>query len=345
MATNELKLRTYSKRMNSLSSAISSINQQALNSTHRIERFNDQIHSLSTRITKIRQGNYQVLTHLEQDQAALLEKWIEFSPEIRGISHQKSETVQSKTRSLQIMLARKRRRTDYNLGNLQDIELSLTELRLNLSELQSFVASSLNPLEKRYRQIDEKLRMAESTVTLVSQASFPWKKGETPITATKAKDLINDLKGVITLTNHRFIFEHEKEIVLKKRFFIVTEKKIVREVTIHKPIGMVTQLTKGRVGLLKGAGLLVEFTSESGIPEMKFDTRSHEADWMVQSYSNIISGKVDEELAKSTPESTPEQEGHQLVACNICGAPYTEEIYRGQTSMNCKFCGAAIALK
>ena len=81
-------------------------------------------------------------------------------------------------------------------------------------------------------------------MTLINQASFPWIEGETAIISTKAKDLINNSNGIITLTNLHFIYEHEKEIVLKKRFFIVTEKKIVREVVVHKPIGIVTQITK-----------------------------------------------------------------------------------------------------
>ena len=97
--------------------------------------------------------------------------------------------------------------------------------------------------------------------------------------------------------------------------------------------------------MLKGSGVFVEFTPESGISEIKFDTKGHEADWMVQSYNDIVTGKVDEELANATPESTSDQETVQLVACPICGAPYTEEIYRGQTSVSCQYCGAVIALQ
>jgi hypothetical protein len=77
---------------------------------------------------------------------------------------------------------------------------------------------------------------------------------------------------------------------------------------------------------------------------MKFDTKGHEADWLTQGYNQIVSGQIEEELTSTSPESTPEQETPQLVACQICGAPYDEMIYRGQTSVNCKYCGAAIAL-
>jgi hypothetical protein len=194
------------------------------------------------------------------------------------------------------------------------------------------------------QDIDKDLRKAENTVALISQASFPWEKEETPIIATKVKDLNHDLDGVITLTNLRFILEHEKEIVLKKRLFIVTEKKIIREVAIQTPIGMVTRLVQGKVGFFKGSGLFVEFTSESGTPEMKFDTTGPDAELMTQSYNYIISGQADEELAAIAPATAEDQGAPQLVTCPICGAPYTEKIYRGQTSVNCKYCDAAIAL-
>jgi len=344
MATDDSQRLMYTNRMNALFSEISSISQQTNNITHSIESLNDRVHSLPTRITRVRQGNYRALTHLEADQVSLSETWATLSTNLRAVTSQRGEALHFQARNLQRVLAQKQGRSDYDLGNLQDIESGLAELRGNLSNIQSQIASSLTPIEKRYQSIDQDLRMAESTVTLVSDASFPWIDGETPIIATKAKDLNNDTEGIITLTNLRFIFEQEKEVVLKKRFFIVTEKKLVREVAVHKPIGMVTQLTKGRVGLLKGAGLFVEFASESGVPEMKFDTKGHEADWLTQGYNLIVSGQVEEELAAASPESKSDQETPELVACPICGAPYNEMIYRGQTSVNCRYCGAAIAL-
>jgi hypothetical protein len=344
METKESQRLMYTNKVNALVSEISSISQQANTINNSIESLNDRVHTLPTRITRVRQGNYRALTHLEAEQVSLSEMWTTLNPNLRAITSQRGEAIHLKTQDLQRVLTQKQRRADYNLGNLQDIESGLSELRRDISVIQSQVASSLTPIEKQYQNIDKDLRMAESTVTLVSDASFPWIEGETPVIATKAKDLNNDIEGIITLTNLRFIFEQEKEIVLKKRFFIVTEKKIVREVAIHKPIGMVTQLVKGKVGFFKGAGLFVEFASESGIPDMKFDTQGHEADWLTQGYNYIVTGQVDEELATASPESTPDQETPQLVACQICGAPYNEMIYRGQTSVNCRYCGAVVAL-
>jgi hypothetical protein len=88
----------------------------------------------------------------------------------------------------------------------------------------------------------------------------------------------------------------------------------------------------------------VQFAPESGISEMRFDTSGQEDDWIVESYNYITSGQVDEELAALTQSTTTDGEKMQLAACPVCGAPYREKIYRGQTSVNCKYCGAVIAI-
>jgi len=82
---------------------------------------------------------------------------------------------------------------------------------------------------------------------------------------------------------------------------------------------------------------------------MKFDTTGEDAEWITKTYSQIISGQTDKELAASAPaaaeKAQAEKEKSRLVTCPVCGAPYTEKAYRGQTSVNCKYCGALVSLK
>jgi len=334
----------YSKRVNHLSAEITAINQQVNSVTHRIENLNDRIQSLPTRINKIRQRNYRVLAHLEADQASLSEIWERVSPELRASTSLKGEIVRTQIRDLQQSLLYKVGSINYDLGNLQDVESRILDLRVSLSEMQGSVVSILSPIEKKFQNIEKDLQKAENTVSILSQASFPSEEGETFIIAIKAKDLNNDIEGFITLTNFRFIFESEKEIALKKRLFIVTEKKVVRETVFFKPIGMVTRLVQGKVGFFRGVGLFIEFASESGIPEMKFDTTGQDAEWMTESYNYIISGRAEKELIALLPETTSDQGKPKLIICPICGAPYGEKIYLGQTSVKCKYCDAVVSV-
>jgi transcriptional regulator NrdR family protein len=335
----------YTQRVNHLFNEITTINKQVNGITQRIENLDDRIQSLPTRITQVRKGNYHVLTHLESNQISLSEEWARVNPEIRTDTSHKGETLRARIQDLQQILTSRLGHADYNLGNLNDIKATIPELRLDLSIMQGSIVNKLSSFEKKFQSIDKDLRKAESTVSILSKASFPWEKGETPIIATKAKDLNNDLEGFITLTNLRFIFESKKEIALKKLLFIVTEKKIVREVIIQKPIGMVKRLVQGKVGFFKGAGLFIEFASDSGVPEMKFDTTNQDAKWVTESYNYVISGQVDKDLSTIIPEATSDKVTPKLVICPVCGAPYREKIYRGETSINCKYCETSISLK
>jgi hypothetical protein len=285
------------------------------------------------------------MTHLETDQATLYDEWLGLSPELRNTANIKGEVVRNQVRDLQQILTNKLRLPDYNIISLQEIESAIPQLRSNLSEIQSSIANAISPMEQKFESINQEVEQAENTLSLLQGASFPWEEGETPILAIRAKDLDSDLEGVITLTNLNFVFEQEKEVVLKKTLFVVTEKKTVREVKVQKPIGMIASLIHGKVGFFKGSGLFVKFAPESGIREMKFDTSSEDADWITKSYNYVNSGQAETELAAAAPPATKEQVTPQLVICRVCGAPYTEKIFRGQTSVNCKYCGAVVSIK
>ena len=146
--------------------------------------------------------------------------------------------------------------------------------------------------------------------------------------------------GILTLTNQRFIYESDKEIVLKKTFFIVTEKKRERQLVFETPIGFLSKITKGSVGLLAGAGLYIDFKQQT-IPQFKLDTKGEEADLVIKYYGLITSGKIDEELKKLLP-SVKKLVEPKILSCSKCGAPYSDEVYRGQLTVQCKYCNTMI---
>jgi DNA repair exonuclease SbcCD ATPase subunit len=226
--TRDQKL-AYNERANRLSAQISAINQQVNSATLRIGNLDSKIQALPSRIAQIRKSNFRVMTHLETDQATLSDEWLRLNPELRNTANLKGEVVRNQVRNLQQILTNKLRLPDYNVNSLQEIESAIPQLRSNLSEIQSSIANAMSPMEQKFETINQDVQQAENTLSLLQGASFPWEEGETPILAIKAKDLNSDLEGVITLTNLNFIFEQEKEIVLKKTLFVVTEKKTVRE--------------------------------------------------------------------------------------------------------------------
>jgi len=343
VAEREAKRTEYMDKLNDLEGEVSSLNRELGDVEEKIDDLDGKLADLPIRISRIREMNYKVLTYLEGDQASLSERWAEMRPAFKERVHDRIEDLRSEVNDLERELSRRRRDARFEIARLQGVESELNILGSWVSELEDDVSDTLGELESRLEGLEEDLKIAEATVDLASRASFPWKEGESPIFAVEAKDMNNDIEGIVTLTNQRFIFESEKEVVLKKRLFIAIEKKKVREVVVDQPIGIIDSIHKGRVGFFAGHGLFIKFKPESRLEEMKLDTKGYEADWMLRFYNFIVSGEADNELASQEKEpGVEEREEHRPLVCEICGAPYTDEVYRGQTSVQCRYCGAVI---
>ena len=128
--------------------------------------------------------------------------------------------------------------------------------------------------------------------------------------------------------------------VLKKILFFATEKKLVREVVIDQPIGAVESLRSGSMGLFKGAGLYIKFKEDAGGGEVRFDTKGKEGDQISRFYQYVMGGGADEVME----DEEDGEERFRPVVCSYCGAPYSEEVYRGQTSVECRYCGTVVTL-
>jgi hypothetical protein len=327
-------------RLDSLRSNISSLLREADGAQERISDLDDSIGNLGNRVSRIRGANYTLMGHLEGASEVLSGRWGMRAPTFKEDAWSRASSIRSELEALSSQLS--------VLDSPGDSDLSIAESRLgalrgDVSRLRSYVDDELNEFESSYEELDSELNVAENTTELLSQPSFEWKKREHPVVAIRAHHMDDDVHGVLTLTNQRFIFEGEEEVVLKKTLFIATEKKTVREVVIDRPIGSLEAIDKGRVGLFKGAGLFVRFKPETGLKDVKFDTRGSEGDQIIHNFEYISSGEADRDLSEAHGEEEEEREAVPVV-CPICSAPYTAEIYRGQTSLECKYCGAAIHL-
>jgi DNA repair exonuclease SbcCD ATPase subunit len=342
MAEREARRAEYINKLDALEGEVSSLNGEIEDAEEMIDDLDAKLDGLPNRIQRIRRMNYKVLTYLEKDQASLVDRWTNRGPSLKENVRGRIAELRSTFNELERALSRRRRDPIQEVPRLRRIESRVEDCKSRVSELNAYVSDTLSEYENRLQNIEQDLNIAEATVDLMSQASFPWKEGESPILAVKAKDVNNDVEGILTLTNQRFIFESEKEIVLKKTLFIATEKKKVREVVIDQPIGMIDSLTKGRIGFFAGQGLFITFKPQSRLKEMKFDTKGYEADWMLRFYNFIVSGEAEKELAALQGDEGIEKGVSRPLVCEICGAPYTDEVYRGQTSVQCKYCGSVI---
>ena len=341
MSTQDTRAAVYSQRISLLSGELASANSVLMELESRPSRLDSKIGGFPSRIANIRKGNYLIQTSLESDQAQLSASWKNASITVKDQIRTNAQICRAQIAALEGEVRSRSAFMD-DPSHLNDLEARIQLVVSSVNTLSRNAQSALGSIESLAERLEQSLALAEKTVQLTQSASFKWAENECPVVAVNAKDMNKDVDGVLTLTNHRIILESVKEIVLKKTLFIATEKKKVREVAFEGPVGSINSLIKGRVGILAGVGLYIDFKPQAGLPPFKLDTKSDEADNIVRYYGLISSGQVDDELSKLS--KVPEKEETKVIACPRCGAPYTDEIYRGQTTVTCKYCGSNITV-
>jgi DNA-directed RNA polymerase subunit RPC12/RpoP len=331
-----------------ISSAVGAINGARNNIAH----VEGSVVSLPSRLGKVRERGYAALGHLEKDIDLLSKKWTEVSPSVMQTFASSVEPLASQANSLQSEVRGLRIMVDS--GNLQGSAILASRLSPAVSSLGTRIASEvgkvnapLSELSSSIDNVNQDLKVAEQTVEFFSQANFPMKQEESPVLAVEGKILKGDKNsGTLYFTNQRFVFEAKKEVVLEKKFFIVTRKKIERVVQIDQPIGALKEISKGRVGFIAWIGIYVRFKTDSREEDTQFDVEGWEADLILRFYDYIIKGEADKDIAalKGTT-ATQAAPTMQILHCSRCSAPYTREIFRGQKTVQCEYCGTQIVVQ
>jgi hypothetical protein len=338
------QLRSIESELSSASGAISEVESK-------LALIEGAMGSLPSRLATVRGRGYAAMGHLEKSIELLTTKWKDSAPLLKQAF---IDNVQPLTTQIRMLEAEARRlRTEIDHGNIIYSQSVATRLRIEASSVKartiseaSKVIAPLNELTASINAIDRDLKIAEKTVELFSQASFPLKQEECPVLAIEGKIMTGEKSdGTLYFTNQRFIFEGKREVVLEKKLFIVTKKKVERAVFIEQPIGALQEISKGRVGLIAWTGIYIRFKPERGLAETPFDVKDWEADVITRFFNYIIGGEADRDIAAIRGVTVKEAPAIQIVRCLNCGAPYTREIYKGQTSVQCEYCGASIPIR
>lgn len=306
--------------------------------------------SLPSRLATVRGRGYAAMGHLEKSIDLLTKKWTESAPLLKQAFLNNVQPLTGQIRALEAET--QRLRAEINSGNIASansfasrLSTDASSLRTRVTSEASRVSAPINELVESINAIDRDMKVAEKTVELFAQATFPFRQEESPVLAIEGKIMTGDKnEGTLYFTNQRFVFEGKKEVVLEKKFFIVTKKRVERAVLIEQPIGALQEITKGRVGLIAWTGIYIRFKPERQLQETPFDVKGWEADIITRFFSYIIGGEADRDIATIRGVTVKETPTIQIVRCPNCGAPYTREVYKGQTSVQCEYCGTSIAI-
>lgn len=337
-------------RLRSIESELSEASRAISSAESGVNSLDSSIGGLSARLSAVRGKGYSALAHLDKTVDILSKKWAEVGPSVKrsvadGLGPLGGEirTLQSQTQSLRAEIDGNNFPAAEQLANRLSTDASAVHSRVNQQVAQT--TAPIKDLTNGLGSVERDLTIAETTVALFGQAAFPMQQQEFPVLAIEGKLMEGEKPhGTLFFTNHRFVFEGQKEVVLEKHLFIATKKRVDRVVMLEKPVGAVHDITKGRVGLIAGTGVYVQFKPEVGLPVTPFDVKGWEADVITRFYKYITGGEADRDIGTVRgvpPSATPTV---LLVRCKACGAPHSGEIYRGQTSVNCEYCGTTVAI-
>ena len=347
------------KHKEQLSSRLRSVEMELFNTLSSFSHVKSDINyiegaiaSVPSRLHKVRSQGYEVMSYLEKNQELLTSKWNETGSQIKEDYLYNIEPLRDEAKRIQSQISSVKsgiNRNDFGWvqNELSTLSSDVSSLRSSASSEINKASNSLKEFKSGFNALDNDLSFAEKTMQLASQASFPWKEGESPILALSAKMMTGEKpEGTFFLTNQRILFEGTKEEVLERKFFIATKKKTVRTLLLDQPIGVVKEMEGGTVSFWAGAGVYIRFKPESGVEEIPLDVKSEEVDLIKKWYNFINSGEAELEIeAIRGIAGKPSKKKPQVLTCPKCGASYTKEVYRGQTSVQCEYCGSVIPIE
>lgn len=347
---NPEKEQLYS-RQQSINSELSQASQEIANAENQINSLDGQIGGLAGRLTEVRGKGYSALAHLDKTTDLLTKKWAASGPAVKqavlsGLQPLRSEvsSLESRSQNLRMLIDA----NDFGAANMLAMELQgqANSLRSQVNQQVMNATAPVRDMAGSFNSVDRDLKIAETSMALFANAAFPMQQQEYPVLAVEGKIMEGEKShGTLYFTNRRFVFEGLKEVALEKHLFIVTKKKIERVSEIDLPIGALRSVTKGRVGLIAGTGVFVEFKPDVNRPQNSFDVKAWEADVITRFHQYVLSGEADKDIAavKGIPATTATAT-IQIVRCSSCGAPHTGEIFKGQTSVKCEYCGTEVAI-
>lgn len=337
-------------RLNSIESNLSEASRLLNEAQNGLNTEDASIGALAGRLSTVRGRGYAALSHLDNTVKILTERWAALGPGVRqslassaGPLNGQINGAEAEARTLREMIGMDN--FPVAEGMAARLSSSSESLKSSASREAMQALAPIRDLNTALGAVERDLKLAESTVDLFGQAAFPLQQQESPVLAIEGRMMEGEKHhGTLYFTNHRFIFEGLKEVVLEKHLFIVTKKRMDRVVMIERPVGAVHQISKGRVGLIAGIGVFVEFKPEVGLPVTSFDVKGWEADVITRFFKYITGGEADRDIAATHGVTNPAPPTIKLARCPSCGAPHSGEIYQGQSSVQCEYCGAAVAI-
>jgi len=221
------------------------------------------------------------------------------------------------------------------------LEDAYRDIDKEVKEAERRVKAISAPVTKAISDVQKAVKEAVAIVDAFEGSSFDLQQGENPVAVVEAtwEDARSGAKkGKLFLSDMRILFEHDEEIVTKKKFiFFAAEKERVQQLLLDQPIGHLASSDDSTRGwVMKDQIVALSWDGSAGCPrKTTFELDSGTAETWDALIESIKDGTISSDKVDGTPEVAavlqfPAQ-------CGACSGALPAAV-RGQQTLTCPYC-------
>jgi hypothetical protein len=234
-------------------------------------------------------------------------------------------------------------------SHIDSLESRLKPIDTMVNDAENKLQAMIQPMQDKVNRIANHISRIDKGFEALENASFKLLAEENLVDVWDAMYLKEGKKGprgFIYLTDKRFRFEQNEDVVVSRKFLVVTKKERVRKLMIDEPIGLIVKSKEAERGFFLARKELLDLEFGQGAKIRKATLRlfmdSKEVDDILDS---VVSGGI--EVSKTAAAAEKEKEKAtkplpKIDKCPACGASFDKPIVKGMTHIKCEFCGKII---
>ncbi len=232
-------------------------------------------------------------------------------------------------------------------SHVDSMESRISPIKSLIEDAGNKLKTMIEPMEEKLDVLDKRIKRIDNGFEHIEKASFKLLKGESLVDAWDAqylKERKKGPKGIIFLTDKRFRFEQNEDVVVSRRFLVVTKKEHRRKLLIDEPVGLIASSRDSEKGFFLARKEMLNLQFEQGAKLRKASFRtSIDSKQVDDILDSVITGGISSTMtSEATKKEKQEKPLPKIDKCPACGASFTKPIVKGMTHIKCEYCGKVV---
>lgn len=306
-----------------------------------------QVAALPGAVAEVRQRGYAFRSFLEHKADVLAEQWNAVNGEIKSWIANEAGSLEAELKRVGEQLASVEQQPAGTNRQQQAVDQFNSQIELldeRVKAAENRITALFEDLRRETNTASKQIDEIKWYLTQKDEASFSLLPGEALFMAAQAEwdDGGKKPDGILFLTDQRLIFEQKEKT---GKTFGMFGGQQVQQALWEAPVSSVEKVEAENKGFLGGKDML-HFKLGAGAPfaaltlELKGGVRCKE--W-AQQINRLVRGDArDERAIEPDPELVARLQ-NAPTECSVCGG-MLPQIMRGQTQVECRYCGTVVRL-